>query len=292
MKIAITTVLDDKYLPGFLITFNSILQSSKNLKYDLVILEWGDLCDDNKKLIKSLYSNTIFRMVDKPSYATHEYDDTWRVWTYNCNYRFDIFTYTEYDRVIFFDSDFIFQIDIAEVAEMDIDFGAAPASVRQVHQIKQEVGFEGGLLTIGKKYLNEKTKKALLKIANSPPPYDKNIKTNKWVSDEPILNTYFMDKLTWLDPKYNLATDKLTRSQFKSPHNFQFVGHNKPWYGTDVADQFDKFVFTSIAKLNGAYMVPLLLKQLLEVYQDQVDSLLTKNIDIAKYTGLILPTRS
>ena len=291
MKVAITTVLDDKYMPGFLITFNSILQSSKNLNYDLVILEWGDLCDENKKLIKSLYNNTVFRMVDKASYAAHEYDNTWRTWTYNCNYRFDIFTYTEYDRVIFFDCDFIFQIDIAEIAKMNIDFGAAPASVRQVHQIKEEVGFEGGLLTIGKKYLNDKTKKALLDIANSIPPFDKKIKTNKWVSDEPILNTFFLDKLTWLDAKYNLAVDKLTKAHFKSPHNFQFVGHNKPWYSTEITDQFDKFVLTSIAKLNGGYMVPLLLRQLLDLYQRQVNNLMIKNIDITKYTGLISSRR-
>jgi len=291
VNIAITTVLDDKYLPGFLITFNSILQTSKNLNYDLIILEWGDLSDSNKQLIKSLYNNTTFRMVDKQSYVNHEYDNTWRTWTYNCNYRFDIFTYIEYDRVIFFDSDFIFQIDIEEIVELNIDFGAAPASEGQVHQIYGKLGFEGGLLTVGRKFLNKKTKTDLLQIANSSPPFDRNIKTRKWVSDEPILNTYFLDKITWLDPKYNFNTDRITRAQFESPHNFQFVGHNKPWYGLDFSDRFDKFVLNSITKNNGAYLSPLLLKKLLNLYDKQVNDLIAKNIDITKYTGLILPRR-
>jgi len=291
MKIAITTVLDNKYLPGFLVTFNSMLRVSKNLNYDLIILEWGDLSDENKALIKTLYPNTIFRMVDKESYATHDYDTTWRTWTYNCNYRFDIFTYTDYDRVIFFDCDFLFQIDIAEVANIDVDFGAAPASYRQVHQINREIGFEGGLLSIGKKYLNNETKQALLNIANSPPPPDATIKTGKWASDEPILNTYFLDKITWLPAKYNLAIDKLTRDHFKTPHNYQFVGHNKPWYGKEIADQFDNFISETIIKTSGKFMPNILLKKMLHLYNLEVEDLKSKGIDVNKYAGGIKPRK-
>ena len=291
MKIAITTVLDDKYIPGFLITFNSMLRCTGDMDFDLVILEWGDLREENKQLIKSIYPNTIFKTVDKKSYASHEYDTTWRTWTYNCNYRFDIFTFTEYDKIIFFDCDFIFKVSMKEIADIDVDFGACPAAIRQVHQIKNEIGFEGGLLIIGKKYINEKTKKNLLKIANSKPPHDDTIKSDKWASDEPILNTHFLDKLTWLPVKYNLGIDKLTKEHFKTPHNYQFVGHNKPWYGTEPNEQFDKFIFDSWTKTNGAYLVPLLQKQLLTLYNEEVQALKEKHIYISNYTGLISALR-
>ena len=55
MKIAFTTVLDDKYLSGFLITLNSMLRSSKNFNYDVIVLEWGELSDESKEVIRSLY---------------------------------------------------------------------------------------------------------------------------------------------------------------------------------------------------------------------------------------------
>jgi lipopolysaccharide biosynthesis glycosyltransferase len=92
MKIAFTTVLDDKYMIGFLVTFNSMLRASKNFNYDVVILEWGDLSDENKKIIKSLYDKVYFKKINTHLYENHKYDETWRTWTYNCNYRFDIFT--------------------------------------------------------------------------------------------------------------------------------------------------------------------------------------------------------
>lgn len=287
-RVAITTVLDDKYMPGFLITMNSMLNASKNLSCDLIILEWGDLCDLNKNVIRSIYPNTIFKMVDATSYSNHEYDDTWRKWTYNCNYRFDIFTFSDYDRVVFFDCDIIFQIDIAEIFAFDYDFAAAPATEDQIPQINRKIGFEGGLLSVGKKYLNSQTKNDLIKIALSPPPPSR-INTTKWMSDEPILNTYFLDKITWLPEKYNFTVAKTTREHFKTPHNFQFIGHNKPWYGDKLVEQYDYHIHETLAKRNGKYLPPILLKKLSHLYQLQVKDLLAKGININKYTGGIKP---
>lgn len=291
MKVALTTVLDDKYLPGFLITLNSMLECSDKIEHDLIILEWGELSEQSKNVIKLLYPRAIFKMVDVKAYDTHEYDTTWRRWTYNCNYRFDIFSFVEYDRVIFFDCDFLFQIDINEVINFNVDFGACPATKDQVLQINRAVGFDGGLLSVGKKFLTPQTKEALIKIATSSPPYDKKVKTNKWTSDEPILNTFFLDKITWLDTKYNIGTDRITKEWFNTPHNIQYIGHNKPWYGTDIGDQFDSFIFKSLTATCGAYMVPLILQQLLKTYKKQINSLKQKNIDVLKYSGLISPRR-
>ena len=98
MKRALVATLDDSYIPGFLLTINSILAVSKNLNIELIVFEWNSLSEFNKKLIVSLYPNTKFRTIDFESYknnATH--DKTFRVWNYNCNYRFDIFELEEYD---------------------------------------------------------------------------------------------------------------------------------------------------------------------------------------------------
>jgi lipopolysaccharide biosynthesis glycosyltransferase len=291
MKVAFTTVLDDKYLPGFLITLNSILRRNPTFQYDVIILDWGDLSDESKNVMRSLYSNLHFRPVDKELYIDHVYDETHRKWTYNCNYRFDIFTFTEYDRVIFFDCDMIFQCSIDELLSWDVDFGACAAQSGGVSQINREIGFDGGLMSIGKKYLTNETREALLQIAMSPAPYDENVDTTNWVSDEPILNTYFLDKMVWLPDKFNLVIAKLSNTSPIKQSNLQFAGHNKPWYGDTIEQQFSQHVLESIREsTNSLYMITLITKMLLQLFDAEVKELKLKNIDIYQYAGKIQPS--
>ena len=239
----------------------------------------------------SLYNKIIFRPVEKHLYDSHIYDETYRKWTYNCNYRFDIFAFTEYDRVIFFDCDMIFQLDVEELLSHDVDFGACAAQENQVSQIGTEIGFDGGLMSIGKKFLNQETRKELLKIATQPAPYSSELKTTNWVSDEPILNTYFLDKMTWLPDKFNLVIAKLNGALIKTQNNYQYTGHNKPWYGNTIKEQFSAHALESMREnTNSSYMVTIITNRLIKLFTAQVDSLKSKNIDIYKYTGMIAPS--
>ena len=50
MKYAATTILNDGYMDGFLISFYSLLKTTINFNYDLIILEYGSLSKENKIL--------------------------------------------------------------------------------------------------------------------------------------------------------------------------------------------------------------------------------------------------
>ena len=63
MKKALVTLLDDKYLPGGLITINSLVNSSPNLDCEIIIFEWGTLSDESKNLLKKIYKNIIFKLL-------------------------------------------------------------------------------------------------------------------------------------------------------------------------------------------------------------------------------------
>lgn len=286
MRVAFTTVLDNKYLVGFLITLNSMLRVSKDFDYDIIILEWGELSNISKEVILKLYNKVYFKKVNCELYQNQEYDDTWRKWTYNCNYRFDIFTLDQYDRVVFFDSDIIFEIDVNELLKYDVDFGACGAGLGRVTQIGDIEGFDGGIMSIGKKYLNKQTRDELIKIANSPAPNDKSIKTNKWVSDEPILNTYFLDKITWLPEEFNFLVSKADNVNIKRSNNYQFTGYNKPWYSNKLEEQFNEFAFDCIKKNDKTFMTKIVLRKIVNKYNFEVQDLLLKNIDIKKYPTL------
>lgn len=294
MKKALVTLLDDKYLPGGLITINSLVNSSPGLDCEIIIFEWGTLSDKSKNLLRKIYPNTIFKSVNIELYNNCKYDERYRVWTYNCNYRFDIFTLKEYDKIIFFDCDILFNLDIEEIFLKKYKFGACPASKNQVKQINREIGFEGGLLLIDNMFLNEKTRDDLIEISLSTPPEDPYVK-NGWESDEPILNTYFLNKITnfykfkWLDEKYNFLTDRLTPNSFKSPKNYQFIGHNKPWYGDSLKEKFDSYVIKNVEQKNNYFMVNVSLTKLLHLYNIEVEKLKKIGIDILDYTGKIKP---
>jgi len=285
MKIAFTTVLDDKYISGFLIAFNSLLRVSPTFNHDLVVFEWGELSDDNKALIRSLYENVTFKMVEGDLYKDHEYDETFRVWTYNCNYRFDCFTLEEYDRVVFFDCDMIFQLDAEELLSYDVDFGACQVDVGRISQIGNQKGFDAGLMTIGKKYLNKETRNELLNIASSEPPKEEFLTSSKWMSDEPIINTYFLDKITFLPEKFNYLVAELKNKDLRNKNNYQFAGHNKPWYGTETPQQFSEYTLENLADMNGMYLRSIMIKKILKIVNAEIQELKNKNIDVYKYIG-------
>jgi lipopolysaccharide biosynthesis glycosyltransferase len=289
MKVAFTTVLDDKYFVGFLITLNSMLDVCPDFNHDIIILEWGELSEEYKQIIKTLYSNVQFKMVEGHLYQDHVYDETWRKWTYNCNYRFDIFTFTEYDRVVFFDSDMIFEIDPNEILKYDVDFGACIGSPVQIEGLE---GFDAGLMSIGKKYLNEETRSELLNIANNVlPPESPNMNTTKWSSDEPILNAYFLRRMTWLPQKFNMLISKVNEVTINEKNNYQYVGHNKPWYGNVLEHQVGDFVIYNLLEVfkNDKIKVRLTLKKLISKFKKQVMSLSSKGININDFPSYIQP---
>ena len=283
MNVAFTTILNNKYISGFLITINSLLRSSPNFNCDIVIFEWGDLSDDNKNLIKRFYKNIIFKSVNKNLYNHHSFDETFRKWNYNCNYRFDIFTLTGYDKIIFFDSDIIFQIDTDELINLDVDFGACFAEKGIVTQLNND-GFETGLLIIGKKYLNYNTRDDLISIAETKAPTTQYVKSNKWISDEPILNFYFVDKISIIPKKYNLTVSKVNISDFKVKNNYHYTGENKPWNSNEKYKQFSEHAIERIKESHDPFIYNLVLSKLINLVDYEIkDIFLNKKINIYDY---------
>jgi lipopolysaccharide biosynthesis glycosyltransferase len=249
MKPAFVTTLDDSYFEGFLYTFGSILKNTPNFNYDLVILEWDELSLTNKDIIKKIYSNVYFKKVDIESYKNHKFSKKHRTWNYNCNYRFDIFT-LNYDFVVYFDCDILFELPATELLMYDVDFGACQMpKYKKYEQVKGSKVFNAGLMLIGKKYLNENTKRELIKIANEPPS-----KNTNWSGNQPILNKYFLDKIVWLPNKYNLISEDISIKSFSEKQNYHFVGKAKPW-NSDPSKRYEKYILSCVSINNNQNVV-------------------------------------
>lgn len=271
MKYAFTTTLCDNYIDGFYITFYSLLKTTINFNYDLIIFEWGTLSEDNKVKIKKLYNNVIFKKIDTLSYKNCFFDKEIRNWKeFNPSYRFDIFTLSEYKKIIYFDCDIIFEVDMNYVLKDEsISFGACKMQgYESYHQTKGNEIFNAGLLVIGNRYLNNTVKNELININLSHPPEGTLDCNKKWVGNQPILNNYFLNRVNWLDEKYNLMIDRVFGGSFDQKNNYHIIGKNKPWMGNDIHKQFDKYVFDKLTNRKNSNQITCLifLKKILKKY--------------------------
>lgn len=261
MKTAFVTTLDEKSVPGFLISLYTLIKCHSPFNDDIVILIWDNISAASKEQIYKIYKNIKYKNIDILSYKKNEYDSTYRKWLYNCAYRFDIFLLSEYDKIVFFDNDLFFQTRLHEVNNPCIRFGA----VRRHHvsQVPDNKGFSAGLMIIDKTFLNIDTKKELLRIYEQKAYPDKYVLSKKWVGNEPILNLFFLNKdITWLPSQNNVCIDEFTINTDINNVNLHFIGSKKPWHSSTKKDQYDPYIEESLAKINGKYMSSVLLQKL------------------------------
>jgi lipopolysaccharide biosynthesis glycosyltransferase len=256
-KIACCTTLNDTYFKGFITFFHSVLKHNPNFNYPYVILTWGQLSEDNIKLLHSIYPNFIIKQIVNEDYADCQYSTVWRTWTINCNNRFDVFTLDEYDKIVFLDADMLCLGDISYLFECDVRFGACLTQSEIDHPAKYNKSlksFNGGLMVISRDYLNLKTKRELIDISLQ----------KKWSSDEPILNMYFDNtKTTFLPKEYNTLSSEINLDNLATAKIIHFVGHKKPWDGDSYRERYDEFVYHGI----GNNVVLLKLDNLYQTYR-------------------------
>jgi lipopolysaccharide biosynthesis glycosyltransferase len=263
MSAAFVTTLDDNFVPGYMVAVSTLIATTVNFNYDIVILEWGTLSKANKEKIKQLYPRTIFKHVHAADYPDVTYDTEHRTWTYNCGYRFDVFLLKEYEKIIFFDCDIVFNVDMTSLILSNINFGAVPRPATRMLQFEGKIGFDAGLMVIGKPFMNSTTRDGLIDLLKQEPPADERVLSKKWVGNEPILNTFFKERVTWLPKQYNLCTDEVKHDTLKNiMPNLQYIGHKKPWYSENIADQFDPYIVQALTTLNGRSYVNILLGKL------------------------------
>lgn len=283
-KYAFTTTLCDTYIEGFFISFYSLKKTTINFNYDLIIFEWGSLSDENKIKIKKLYDNVFFKKIKTKDYKNCTYDNEIRKWdTFNPNYRFDIFTLSEYEKIIYFDCDIIFEVDMSNLLkDENIKFGACKLQDYEVYN--QTIGnniFNAGLLVIGNIYLNNNIRNDLINLSLSNPPKNTLNCDKKWVGNQPILNNYFLNRVNWLDKKYNLTIDNINNNSLEHENNYHIIGKNKPWMSNDIYKQFDKYVFDKLSKQKNSNMITclIILKKIIKKYEN-----IKKEIDASLWT--------
>jgi lipopolysaccharide biosynthesis glycosyltransferase len=280
MSTAFVTLLDDRYYTGGALSIYTLLKSTPDFNYPIVIIDWGQLSSPNKQKLKILYPNITFRQIPITDYSDIAFDKVNRSWNYNCSYRFEIFNLCEFDNILFFDSDIIFQQNMNYVVRCGADFAAIQRPLERGLQFRGKRYFNGGLMLVGKKYLNTQIKADLIGYARQAAPRDSRdtrVTSRKWVGNEPILNRYFEQYVTFIEKKYNFCIDECDTNTLKETNNLHFIGEHKPW----THNSLDKYINEALTLTNTKVRANILEKKLVK-FANSKFNLLSRD-----YPGLV-----
>jgi len=222
MSNAIVMLIDDNSFLGACVTIQGIKEYAKQ-NYDLVVYTWNNLSKNNKNNLLKINDKIIFKEIPEKDYINCKFGVLPRVWDYNCAYRFEIFTLSEYNKILYIDCDFLIQNDITQVFKLKSNFSAVKAA--EDYMAQGDKRFNAGLLLIDNMYLCKKVKEELIAINLQPAPFFNN--SQEWISDEPVLNTYFKE-VKYLKKKFNYLVTSLEIDEIDG-NNYHFNGTVKPW---------------------------------------------------------------
>ena len=273
-KIPVVFCINNSYVKQLATVIVSILQNSdKNNCFDFIIFN-KDITDKNKKLLLSLKSfnkNITLRFVDLTKtlkdFNLENFMSRRENYTYistETYFRFFIpELITEYDKVIYLDSDILVLDDLAKLYNEDItEFcaGVIQDTILEVFwentSIKTKIPPEQSYPVYFRKKLRKKENKyfnAGVLLLNLKKFRDNNITQKLWeftaqespleFQDQDVLNAVLEQQVKYLDYKWNVLKDsnkfnlqmrdKIKGQQLSKVYNnpaiFHYVGSNKPW---------------------------------------------------------------
>jgi len=233
VKIAYVSTLTEDYVLGLKVFIKSILLNNPATNFDYVLLEEGPISEKSKLELLSLYKNFKFKNINLSNYTNMVFSGI-RQWRINPANRLEIFTLSEYDKIIFFDVDMLCTSDISALHTAPGDFLACYHPMANVERDMLGFidGFNCGVMVIGNKYLNQQTIDNMLNIMRS----------KQWLGNQSTFNLYFKDEYKLLPKEYFLSTPFITDENFVSAKIFHFAGEVKPWSNLATQPTEEKYL--------------------------------------------------
>jgi len=259
MKQCFVSTLNKNYVLGLKIMLKSILKHNPNIDIPYVIFNEGDIDHHDIKDLKTVYNNIVLKQIDTTKYQGLIFSGA-RKWHINPGNRLEIFTLSDFDKIIFLDVDMLSRGSLKDILECTAEFSACyhPMIREEVPAIGFEDGFNCGIMIISKKFLNYNyLKKAL-----------QTIKKFNWLGNQATFNILFKPHLTLLPQKYFITTCYLDKEKLNSAVFLHFVGEKKPWLNTslELKENYDSFILNEDAG-NSCVEKYLALKSALREYK-------------------------
>lgn len=237
----VVVIATENYLEELAITVINIL---KYLTDDTDLIIFLDFEHPVLSKLQRLHKNIKYKKINKEQYNKLSFENPWRKWQYNCGYRFEIFTLTEYERICYIDLDIIIKDNFFNIFDHNCDIGFCLNRVGSIPEFKHALGFNAGVCAVSKKYLNLDIRDKLISIAAR----------KDFSSDEAVLFAYFGNKYTVLPNEYNTISSFIDSEEiYNKGKIIHFIGHKKPW-NSSVIDSFDDYVKNFIGLVNCNFL--------------------------------------
>jgi lipopolysaccharide biosynthesis glycosyltransferase len=218
MKIALVTMLNEPFIKGFKAMINSLIRFNPWFNFPILILDCG-LTEKSKEELSKKYSSIEFYAIEKKNYEKVKFECTLPKLR-DTYYKLEIFSFYDWDRLVFIDSDVIILGDIKVLFECNEPFSAVKGYDSNNDIMRRE--FNSGVFTINKSVINEVVYKQLINLAE----------IGHKMPDQRTLNIYFKKRINFLDKIYNVEKRMLYTKNFKdklmNARILHFVGE-KPW---------------------------------------------------------------
>ena len=184
----------------------------------MIILDNG-LNKKSKNRIHSLYKNVSYRTPDVEKYSKIDLSITIKELSATY-FKLDIFAFTEYDRIVFIDSDVLVLGDISELFSFSKgDMGACSTYRRKTDSLEGTIN--SGVMVLNKPVINNGVYDSLVEEAQK----------GFSLPDQETINNIIGPRIVRLDKKYNMEKRMYKSKKFnwKDAVILHYVSH-KPWY--------------------------------------------------------------
>lgn len=224
MNIALCTMLDDNFMIGYECFIKSFLKYNKWFNYDFVIIDNG-ISDENRRLIKSHYEKIIFKSPRKKHYAEVDFSKTHKKLQATF-YKLDVFSYYEYDRIVFMDMDIVVLGNIKKIFDCKDDIAACRAYNAKMDTLGQTIN--SGVFVLNNNVITKGNYTALIRMAIDR----SNKRRGLSMPDQKIINIHFADRMQYLDKRFNVEKRMQHTRQYKGIYENALCLHyvaSKPW---------------------------------------------------------------
>jgi len=182
------TVCNKEYLIGFEVMLKSLIDNNPRVITDNLpfVIITNDLNPEDLVTSRTIYNNIHIKRFNESKYSQIE-ELKKKQMAFGDYTKYEIFSLTEFKKIIFLDSDTIILGNIDYLIDFKESFGC----VRELF-IDQ---YNTGVMVIGNKYLNPKITEDLINLTN--------VYGITEHLDQDIINNYFIDVITPIPLEYN-----------------------------------------------------------------------------------------
>lgn len=235
MKIAVVTIVNDRFVAGTQVMMRSFLETNRWFKGDFILLhskKKSKLSQDNQKKLKTSFPNVKLYEVKEEDYSAIDMSLAANSRFAVSYFTLEAFRFSSYDRVLFLDSDLVVLGDLSKLFEKD-EFVGTQNSTKIYTENTHVDGrvaplyVNGGVFSVPKSLLGEATLRELLRIAK--PGWKK--------CDQDVINQWLKTKTYYcVNNRYNcmvkglrqndMSLDRIKSDEVKIVH---YAGKFKPW---------------------------------------------------------------